>query len=32
MLVHGLSREGTDEVGLGAVGKGEGLGEVVERR
>ena len=31
MFVHGVTREGTDEVGLGAVSEGERLGEGVER-
>ena len=30
MFVHGLTREGTNEIGLGVVGKREGLGKLVE--
>lgn len=30
VLVHGLSREAADEVGLGAVGEWQRVGEVVE--
>ena len=30
MLIHGLTRESTDEIGLGVVGKWEGLGKLIE--
>ena len=31
MLIHGLAREATDEVGLGAVGIRKGRGQFVQR-
>ena len=30
MFIHGLTRQVTDEVGLRAVSKGEGLGQLIE--
>ena len=30
MFIHRLTRESTDEVGLGVVGKREGLGKLIE--
>ena len=31
MFIHRFPGQGTDEVGLGAVGEGEGLGQCIER-